>query len=57
MSRMMLVSLGAYLIAWWLLRDFANTGLWLALHIFLLVRGLTLSVRLPVRVRQAFRQS
>ncbi|WP_218132772.1 MATE family efflux transporter [Nitrosomonas halophila] len=57
MSRMMLVSLSAYLIAWWLLQDFANTGLWLALHIFLLVRGLTLSVRLPVRVRQAFRQS
>jgi multidrug resistance protein, MATE family len=37
-----------------LLSDYANTGLWLALHIFLLMRGLTLSARLPGRIRLAF---
>lgn len=56
MSRMMLVSLGAYLIACWWLRDFANSGLWLALHVFLLVRGITLSARLPAKIRQTFNQ-
>lgn len=54
MSLMMLVSLGAYLVTWWLLRDFANTGLWLALHVFLLVRGLSLSACLPGRIRRTF---
>ncbi|CAE6485612.1 putative efflux protein, MATE family [Nitrosomonas nitrosa] len=54
MSLMMLVSLGAYLIAYWLLQDMANTGLWLALHIFLLMRGVTLLARLPGRVRRTF---
>lgn len=54
MSLMMLVSLGAYLVAWWLLQDFANTGLWLALHVFLLVRGITLSACLPRRIRRTF---
>ncbi|AKH38873.1 MULTISPECIES: MATE family efflux transporter [Nitrosomonas] len=57
MSLMMLVSLGVYLATWWWLRDLANNGLWLALHVFLLVRGLTLSARLPVRIRQTFSQT
>ncbi len=54
MSTMMVLSFIAYLVAWWLLRDFGNTGLWIALHVFLIMRGITLSIRLPVRAKAAF---
>ena len=55
MSTMMLVSIAAYLIGWWLMAEpLANTGLWLALHIFLLTRGITLSAMLGFKLRQAF---
>ncbi|GIL01746.1 MAG: MATE family efflux transporter [Alphaproteobacteria bacterium] len=55
MSRMMLVSIAIYLITWWLMRDsLANTGLWLALHAFLVSRGVTLSLMLRPRLRTAF---
>ena len=49
-----IVSFAAYLAVWWLLRDMGNTGLWLALHAFLILRGITLSARLPVNARRAF---
>jgi hypothetical protein len=52
---MMLVSLAAYLGAWWVLeRALGVTGLWLALLVFLAVRGLTLVWRARVRVGPAF---
>jgi len=55
MSAMMLVSIGVYLAAWWLLAPpFGNTGLWLALHAFLLCRGLTLGLILPLKLRDTF---
>jgi putative MATE family efflux protein len=54
MSTMMVVSLIVYLFAWQILEPYGNTGLWLCLHIFLIVRGVTLSLRLPVKARQEF---
>ena len=58
MSRMMLVSIVAYLVAWWLMGDgLANTGLWLALHAFLLTRGATLSLMLGPKLRSTFAQA
>ncbi len=54
MSVMMLVSLAVYLLAWQVLEPHGNTGLWIALHIFLGIRGIALSIRLPVKARQAF---
>ena len=38
----MMLSLGIYLIAWHLLRDLGNHGLWLAFLIFMAARGLTM---------------
>ena len=55
MSIMMVVSLIGYLCVWWLVKDnMANHGLWLALHSFVIFRGLTLSTRLMPKVRQTF---
>jgi multidrug resistance protein, MATE family len=41
MRNMMLVSLALYIASFYLLRPFGNAGLWLALLLFLLARGLT----------------
>lgn len=55
MSLMMLVSLVAYLAFWWITREsLANHGLWLSLHVFVLVRGLTLGLRLKPRAAATF---
>ncbi len=55
MRNMMLVSLAAYLGAWWVLeRAFGVAGLWLALLVFLAVRGLTLVWRARVRIGPEF---
>ncbi|WP_075995520.1 MATE family efflux transporter [Salaquimonas pukyongi] len=54
MSVMMILSFLAYLAVWWLLRDLGNPGLWIALHSFLIFRGITLSARLPVKANQTF---
>lgn len=55
MSIMMIVSLIGYLCVWWLVKDsLANHGLWLALHCFVIFRGLTLSSRLVPRIKQTF---
>lgn len=54
MSKMMVLSLAIYLIAWWALQPMENLGLWLALHIFLIARGLSLSAVLPSKVRDSF---
>lgn len=55
MSRMMLVSIVVFLAVWWLTRDsLANTGLWLALHAFLVTRGVTLGLMLGPKLRSAF---
>jgi MATE family multidrug resistance protein len=52
---MMFVALAAYLIAWWPLEwAFGITGVWLALLVFLIVRGLSLVWRSRVRIGPAF---
>ncbi len=47
MRNLMLIALSVYLIAWWLLQPFGNAGLWIALLIFLGVRGLLQQIRYP----------
>ena len=55
MSIMMVVSLAFYLLVWWLVKEpMANHGLWLALHAFLICRGVTLGLRMQPRVRKTF---
>lgn len=55
MRNMMLVSLAAYVACILMLGDaLGNHGLWAALHLFLIARGLSLLAVLPIRTRQAF---
>lgn len=55
MRNMMLLSLAAYVAAMAALSHwFGNYGLWAALHVFLLVRGVSLLAVLPVRARATF---
>jgi multidrug resistance protein, MATE family len=55
MRNMMIVSLAVYMAAWWLLEPvFGNHGLWAAMCIFLVARGLTFASRLPGLERRAF---
>lgn len=55
MRNMMLVSLAVFaLTAWLSVPALGNDGLWLALTLFLVVRGVTLAARYPVRLRRAF---
>ena len=55
MRNMMIVSLGVFMAAWWLLEaPFGNHGLWAALNIFFIARGLTFAARMPALERKAF---
>lgn len=55
LRNMMLVSFGVFVAALWLLiPPLGNIGLWSALHLFLLMRGLTLALRLPRRTDITF---
>ncbi|MCA0433788.1 MAG: MATE family efflux transporter [Proteobacteria bacterium] len=55
MRNMMLVSLAAYLVSWWFLEPaFGNHGLWAALNIFFVARGITFAASMPVLERRAF---
>ena len=55
MRNMMIVSLGIYMLAWWLLEArFGNHGLWAALCVFFVARGLTFASRMPVLEKRAF---
>ncbi|MCB1430018.1 MAG: MATE family efflux transporter, partial [Nitratireductor sp.] len=55
MSRMMLLSFAAYCLALLLLaQPYANAGLWLSLHVFLLVRGLSLALRVRPLLSTSF---
>ncbi len=52
MRNMMLIALAAFLASVHLLMSaLGNHGLWVALHVFLLTRGITLMLRYPVRLR------
>ncbi|MEM7069164.1 MAG: MATE family efflux transporter [Pseudomonadota bacterium] len=58
MTFMMLISLAGYLLVWQLIQDpFENHGLWLALHAFLIFRGVTLCFRISPRARQTFKSA
>ncbi|MDN2566683.1 MATE family efflux transporter [Aquibium sp. A9E412] len=55
MRNMMLLSLAVYVAALFALSAaFGNAGLWAALHVFLIVRGLSLLAILPRRARESF---
>ena len=55
MRNMMLISLAAYFIAWWIATPlFGNHGLWFALEIFLGMRGITMLMRLPRKAKESF---
>jgi len=55
MRNMMILSLAAFLLAWWLLEaPFGNHGLWAALNIFFIARGVTFATRMPSLERRAF---
>jgi MATE family multidrug resistance protein len=55
MRNMMLLSLAVYLAVWWVLSPLlGNDGLWIALLVFLGIRGATLYWRCRARVAKAF---
>ncbi|MFO1133329.1 MAG: MATE family efflux transporter [Hyphomicrobiales bacterium] len=55
MRNMMILSLAVFLFAWWLLEaPFGNHGLWAALNIFFIARGVTFATRMPSLERRAF---
>lgn len=54
MSKMMLASFVLFIASWWLLQDLENVGLWLALHVFLLARGILLSTRIMPKFKTSF---
>jgi MATE family multidrug resistance protein len=55
MRNMMVFSILAYLAAWWLLEPaFGNHGLWMALSVFFVARGLSFASRLPTVEARAF---
>jgi len=55
MRNMMVLSLMIYLASWWVLeRNFGNHGLWAALSVFFIARGVTYAMRMPALSRVAF---
>ena len=54
MRNLMVVSLAIYLAAWWLLQPLDNAGLWIALLIFFIARGVLQALRYPALVKAPF---
>lgn len=54
MRNLMVASLAIYLAAWWLLQPLGNAGLWIALLIFFIARGVLQAARYPALVRRPF---
>ena len=55
MRNMMILSLAIFLLAWRLLEGpYGNHGLWAALDIFFIARGVTFATRMPSLERRAF---
>jgi multidrug resistance protein, MATE family len=54
MRNLMLLSLAAFLAAWWVLAPLGNAGLWLALLVFFVARGALQTTRYPALVRTTF---
>jgi multidrug resistance protein, MATE family len=57
MRNLMIAAFAAYLAAWYVLAPFGNTGLWIALLIFLAMRGVLQALRYPAMLRASFRQA
>jgi len=55
MRNLMVAALAIYFAAWWALSTLGNAGLWWALLIFLLARGLLQGARYPALVRTTFK--
>jgi multidrug resistance protein, MATE family len=55
MRNLMLVALALYFVTWWALRPFGNAGLWWALLVLLIARGLLQAMRYPALVHATFR--
>jgi MATE family multidrug resistance protein len=55
MRNLMVVALAIYFGAWWALSALGNAGLWWALLIFLLARGVLQGARYPALVRATFK--
>ncbi|WP_341990776.1 MATE family efflux transporter [Azorhizobium sp. AG788] len=55
MRNLMIAALAIYLGTWAALRPFGNAGLWTALLVFLLARGVLQAVRMPALLRRTFR--
>jgi len=50
-----MVSLAAFMLAWWWLEAaYGNHGLWAALCLFFVARGVTFASRMPAIERRAF---
>jgi MATE family multidrug resistance protein len=54
MRNLMLASLATYFVAWWLLQPLDNAGLWIAILIFFIVRGIYQAARYPALARAPF---
>ncbi len=54
MRNLMVASLAIYLAAWWFLQPLGNAGLWIALLIFFIARGVLQAARYPALVRKPF---
>ena len=54
MRNLMVVSLAIYLAAWWLLQPLDNAGLWIALLIFFIARGVLQALRYPALLKAPF---
>ncbi len=54
MRNLMAVTIVLYFAAWWLTRPLANTGLWIAILVFLGTRGALQAARYPALVRATF---
>jgi len=54
MRNLMVAALAIYFAAWWALTPFGNTGLWWALLLFLLARGVLQGARYPALMRASF---
>ncbi len=54
MRNLMIAALATYLVAWYLLQGFGNTGLWISFLIFQMSRGLYQAARFPALARSSF---
>lgn len=54
MRNLMLAALATYFAAWWLLRPLDNAGLWIALLLFFIARGVYQAARYPALARAPY---